>query len=420
MPTLQKHKPADCTFGERTREGEGSVTRRSSWARVVLVGAILGLAFVPVVSAPLGTRSLTASTLKVRLDRFIALGVPGAVARVRLSNGASLTATAGKARLGNARAVDSSDAWRIASVTKLVTAAVVLQLAREGRISLDDNASRYLGSRVVRHAETITLRQLLNHTSGVPDYLKAPDFPWQISAKAVMAHRLDQTSPRLRISQADALPRSFLPGTRHDYSNTNYLLLGLIAEVVTGKPFEALVQERVIEPLGLMHTGFPDAKGRIGIPHLGATIASDGPGGPFADAGHPIDVSDHALLPAADGGLYSNASDLAAIVDALVSGLLAKGGREAFVDMTREAAPSPDGDYEYGLGVMVIRTRCGVTVYGHEGQDLGAYTLAFGEARPGGRALVLGLNASIELTPKLEREADSLMDAVFCPKEKDR
>lgn len=346
------------------------------------------------------------------MQRLLDLGVPGAVAWVRDVGGAVSAAAAGRTVAPVVRSARIDDAWRVASVTKLVTAAVVLQLAAEGRLRLDAPVAELLGP-VVRDSHAMTVRQLLDHTAGVPDYLAAPDFPWQVSAAAVMAHLHDRIAPETRIAAADVLPRLGVPGAEYRYSSTHYLLLGLIIERTTGTTYEQAVRDRVIEPLGLTRTGFPDEVGRVPFPELGASLPADRPGQPFADGEHLLDLGVRRLLPAADGGLVSNGPDMLRLLDAMVAGQLAGGG-SALGAMSAGSVAVPDEDHRYGLGVMLVPTTCGGTGYGHDGEDLGTYSMAFCDGTAGGRALVLGINVTIELDPELEDEVDALLDDVLC------
>lgn len=352
--------------------------------------------------------------LEDRLKRFIDLGVPGAIACIRDEKGVVRAAAAGRTVGVGARPARTDDAWRVGSVTKLITAAVVLQLAAEGRLSIDDPLAGSAGV-VVRHSEVITIRQLLDHTAGVPDYLTAPDFPWQVSAQAVAAHLHNRVLPTERVAQAEVLTRPGPPGSMHHYSNTNYLLLGLIIESATGLRYEQAVQQRVIDRFNLQRTLFPGDDGRVPVPDLGASMPADLPGRPFADRHRLLDVTRRRMFPTADGGLISDATDLLGLLDALVSGELLGGGRSAFEAAVTPGVTSPDGDYRYGLGVMIVPvpTSRGHTAFGHDGEDLGTYTSAFSDGTAGGRALVLGLNTTIELRPELEDEVDQLLDDVM-------
>ena len=136
--------------------------------------------------------------------------------------------------------------YRIGSVTKQFTAALVLREAEAGRLSLDDPLSKYVPD-YDTHGKTVTLRELLRHTAGVPNYTNNPDF-WKQS-------RLDLTdSAVLAMGHGDSL--DFVPGTHWSYSNTGYYLLGLVLEKVTGRPYDELVNDSLAAPLGLGHTRY--------------------------------------------------------------------------------------------------------------------------------------------------------------------
>jgi D-alanyl-D-alanine carboxypeptidase len=242
---------------------------------------------------------------------------------------------------------------------------VILQLADEGRLSLDDSLARFLPE-ALPDGDRITLRHLLNHTSGIGDYVDDPGF-----IDAAFANPSRVWTPQELIAIANGMPRHFTPGAadRWDYSNTNYILLGLVAEVAGGASIAALLLTRVFEPLGMTSTYFsnstslvaPFAQGYVdlnGIPNFAVgTLVSPSVAG-------------------AAGAVVSTGGDLLRFVEALAAGdLVSPAGHAArltTVPASRVRLPGESFDFEYGLGVLV-----GDGWIGHDGAIPGYETEAY-------------------------------------------
>jgi D-alanyl-D-alanine carboxypeptidase len=292
----------------------------------------------------------------------------------------------------------------------MVTGAVVLQLEREGLLMFSEPVSRYVPDTPRRFRRT-SIRQLLQHTSRVPDYLKSADEPLQVSAAALVANLDKPRSASDRIARAARMPRSTSLAGEHDYSNTNYVLLERVIEAVTGKPFQKVVDERVIGPLHLGATTFPSAEGQLPSPHLKGYVPGDSSRGPFTDRRNLADVTEHHVLGDAEGSLVSTAADLSTLLGALVAGKVS-GGRPA-VDLLRNAVSDHDGFYRYGPGIMELKTTCGRRVVGHDGRDLGLYTRAFADPASG-RRMVIVVNTALDGAAKLEAAIEQFQNDVFC------
>ncbi|MFD5200652.1 serine hydrolase domain-containing protein [Streptomyces sp. NPDC058375] len=280
--------------------------------------------------------------------------------------------------------------FRAGSLTKTFTATVVLQLVAEHRLRLDNTVNSLLPDQVragnALSGEPITVRQLLNHTSGLYDYLDGllPHF-----------RSLDQFWPRDQLIGIGLdEPRYFpTPGTRFRYSNTNYLLLDLIVERVTDRDLRTNLERRVLAPLGLRDTSYPLAQRTIGGPHArGYTDVSfllpDVP-----DATR-FDITGFSPSEAgASGALVTTAADIARFYRALLRGRLLPPGllRSMLTDTvpTTGSAPPAVG---YGLGVYVYATGCG-PAFGHGGTAPGYLTFAL-NSRGGREQLVAHTNWS--------------------------
>ncbi|NYE38141.1 D-alanyl-D-alanine carboxypeptidase [Nocardioides cavernae] len=321
----------------------------------------------PDAPAPTETRS---SGVQSRLERLLSeTGLPGAIATVKDGEGRTRTYVAGTAQIGTDRAIDPRSRVRIASNTKMFTATVVLQLVAEGRVGLDRSVDTYLPGLVrgsSNDGRRITVRQLLQQRSGLPDY----DSLVIDAGGSLDAVRHTYVEPHELLTAALAERRHFRPGTRWAYSNTNYVLLGLLAQKVTGRPVGELITRRIIEPLGLADTYWPEV-GEQGIrgPHPHGYL-TEAPGDPWTDATR-LDPS----LGWAAGQLVSTPGDLGRFLQGLMGGELLP------VDLlaqmrTGVRAPHFDAEpgWRYGLGLASRTLSCGVRAWGHGGDIQGFET----------------------------------------------
>ena len=304
---------------------------------------------------------------------LVASGAPGAVAVVRTQTGTT-RAAAGFARLRPPVRMQASDRFRVASITKTFVATVVLRLAARGQLRLDDLVDRWLPG-LIPSGERTTLRQLLGHTSGLFDYVD--DAAW---VRKRIANPGREWSPRELVAIAVSHPTLFRPGTKWSYSNTNYVVLGLVVEAVTGGTLRGELQKRIFGPLRLRATSYPSGTmmpGRFAHGYIGS-----GSNVPLPPGTRLLDVSSR-LSPSAWGAgqIVSNADDLTRFFAALLGGRLLPARQLA-------AMRSDVMDSEYGLGLGIAYTRCG-TAYGHEGEMPGYRTIAWTTADGGRAASVL-------------------------------
>lgn len=305
-----------------------------------------------------------------RLDRLVShTGFPGVVATVADADGRVRTYTAGTGDLATGEEVPADARVRIASNTKMFTATVVLQLVGEGKVDLDARVERYLPG-VVRgpggDGRRTTVRQLLQQTSGLPDYdslvIEAG------GSMSAVAHTYFE--PHDLLDAALAEKRHFAPGTKWEYSNTNYVVLGLLVQRVTGRPVGEEITRRIIEPLDLRDTYWPRVgEQRIRGSHPHGYLAEE-PGAPWED----ITRMDPSLGWAA-GQLVSTPADLGAFMAALVGGELLEPAQLA---QMRQTVRAPHFDarpgWRYGLGLASTELECGVVGWGHGGDIQGFET----------------------------------------------
>lgn len=368
----------------------------------VVVLTVAGLLGAAVTTAAATTKSPVQDSLDalVTQQKF-----PAALAWVS-KDGRSASLVAGSARLGSAVPVPADGQVRAGSNTKTFTAVVVLQLVAEGRVGLDAPIEEYLpglvrGEGIDGHA--ITVRQLLQHTSGLPnytEYLGVDDF-------AELRHRFFQ--PHDLLAAALAHPAKFAPGTKWEYSNTNYLLAGLLIEHVTGRPVQEQITERVIRKAGLRHTYWPQPGDQtIQGPHPHGYAAADSTGTKVVDATE-MDPS----WGGAAGQLISTPSDLARVDRALLDGRLLPPAQLAEMRRTVDAPEFPG--WRYGLGLFRVPLSCGGVYWGHGG-DIPGYETR-GGATEDGRSVGLAVTALPGTFGDGEQAAKAVLSAVdtaFC------
>jgi D-alanyl-D-alanine carboxypeptidase len=318
---------------------------------------------------------------------LVASGAPGAVAVVRTPSG-TRRAAAGLARLRPPDRMKAVDRFRIASVTKTFVATVVLQLAAERRLRLDDRVERWLPGLLPNGGAT-TLRQLLGHTSGLFDY--DDEEAW---VRARIANPAREWSPHELVAVAISHPPVFAPGTAWEYSNTNYVVLGLLVEAVTGKTLEQALRERILRRLRLGATSYPTGTAMPGPAAHGYVGA--GPGLPIPP-GTQLDVTT-LLSPSAWGAgqMVSNGDDLTRFFSALLGGRLLAARQLAVMKAGVKGA-------EYGLGLMISFTRCG-TAFGHRG-DIPGYRSIVWSTAGGRRVAAVMVNVDDTRVPQSRLES---------------
>lgn len=359
--------------------------------RIAVIAALLlfGLTVAPACAQP---TTVDAALTGVVEDNDLA----GGIAVVR--DGATLTrSTAGHSDVETKAGFAPNTHIRAASITKTFVAATVLQLVAEGRVDLDAPIGAYLPGRIRGEGidpNAITVRQLLRHQSGLPEYFDDDTPP---PAEPVTAHQL--------LDAALTRPAQFPPGTAMKYTNTNYIIAGLLIEKVTGRPAVDELTSRIIVPLGLFDTYFP---------------APDDTGlrPPFAHGyevvdGRRTDVTDfNASAAGLAGGMVTTNEDTSAFITALLDGrVVPRAQLDEMMNTVEWLSPGPG--FRYGLGLSSIDLACGVTVWGHGGDIEGYHTLMVKSFD--------GPAVSMTFTqdpPETESIADdpraAVLDAVYC------
>lgn len=315
------------------------------------------------------------------LERLVAApgGPPGAIAT--LYRGGKLTVLrAGQADVRKKAAPRATDHMRIASVAKAFSGAVALNLVRAGKLGLDDSIGQRLSGMPAAWS-AVTVRQMLNHTSGLPDYTQSNGFVEQAQKKP---H--GYVSPQTIVSWVAKDPLEFTPGSKYEYSNTDNIVVGLIAEAVTGGSYTQALEEIVFGPTGLRQTSLP-TKAALPNPYIHGYQVAPGE--------KPADVST-ALSPSgawASGGIVSTPANLNTFIRSYL-GLKyfdkAQQEQQMRWFVGGESSPPGPGKNSAGLALFRYQSKCG-TVYGHTGNFPG-YTQWAAATADGSRSVTTSLN----------------------------
>jgi D-alanyl-D-alanine carboxypeptidase len=326
-------------------------------------------------------------------------GPPGAIVTL-YRKGRTTVLRAGVSKVGTRRSPRATDHMRIASIAKAFSAAIVLQLADQRRLRLGDTLGRR-DPGLPRAWARVTIRQLLNHTSGLPDYTESDGFRQQVDTDPT-----GYVAPRTVISWVAHDSLLFTPGSRYRYSNTDNIVAGLIAERVTHRSYANLLRTRIVGPLKLRQTSFP-MRVALPRPYLHGYAVSPGAA--------PRDVSE-ALSPSgawASGAIVSTPRDLGSFIRGYIGGkLFSRGARRQQFRFVAGAGSSPPGPgaNAAGLGVFSYRSRCG-TVYGHTGNFPGYVQWAAATA-DGRRSVTTTLNIAAPTGRLLAKLRGMQADAV--------
>ncbi|MGZ8502151.1 MAG: serine hydrolase domain-containing protein [Candidatus Limnocylindrales bacterium] len=327
----------------------------------------------PVIDLPrTGPPSATAATgraLSLRLDSLRATyGLPGVSVAIRFADGSTWTGTSGLADVETGRPVTPDTEFAVASISKTFLAALILALAEDDQLELETPVVSYLPDLAIDPA--ITVRQLLDHTSGLHDYFYDPDID-----KALLADR------EAVWTAEDALgyvgKPYFKPGKGWHYSNTNYLVLGLLAEAIDGAPVAEQLHSRFLTPLGLDHThyqGVDDPLGPLARAYRFNGPGLDEPAIALTDGTDVVPFTSVVTAAGSAGSIASMAEDLVTWAKALYDGgVLSPASLAAMVADVELTAPFKPS-IPYGLGVQAA-TIDGRPTLGHSGRLLGSRTV---------------------------------------------
>jgi D-alanyl-D-alanine carboxypeptidase len=356
-------------------------------------------------ATPPALKPINHAALQTTVDRTAReLLVPGAVVLVRTPQG-EFAATYGTTLLGTTSPPRADTHFRIASNTKTMTAAVIVQLAQEGRLSLSDPVSKYV--RNVPNGDNITIAELLDMRSGLYNYTNASEVSASVDHNPTRVWTPDEL-----LAIAFAHPPNFPPGASYEYCNTNYTLLGLVAEQVDRRPLAQSMQERLFWPLAMQHTALPpntvntlpepyshgylygsSSVALVGTPPYSPAVQAAARAGTLL----PNDYTDlnHSVAAAA-GGVISTTNDLATWVQALVAGRVFNSvyQRRWLDSLQPEDSSKPDGQ-QYGYGISRLRWGPNA-IYFHGGETPG-YNSFIGYDLTNQVTLVVWTNLTVSL-----------------------
>jgi D-alanyl-D-alanine carboxypeptidase len=288
------------------------------------------------------------------LKRSFAADQPGAAVIVTDDGKVVYKAGQGLADIEAKRPITSATVFRMGSITKQFSAAIMLQLVAEGKVALDDPLSKFLPD-YPRPGADATIAQILNHTVGVQSYTNIPG--WMVEAKTSRAYTTEQM-----IAEFRDLPAPSKPGEKWEYNNSGYVLVGAVIEKVTGKPWHVNVDERIARPLGLRTIRYGELEGDTPNMAIGYT---------FADNKVVPAQKIHMSVPHAAGALIGSVEDLAKWNDALHHGKVVRADLYAKMIAPTVMADGKTEDYGFGIAPREVRSRKAV---GHGGGIFGFST----------------------------------------------
>jgi D-alanyl-D-alanine carboxypeptidase len=342
--------------------------------------------------------------LQQAADQLVADGVPGVIIMTRRGQQVS-NVVAGLADKATGQPMQPQDKVRIGSITKTFVATVVLQLAAERRLSLNDSVQKWLPGVITGHGyhpAQITIRQLLQQTSGIQDYTSAPGFLTEANlAKTWQPQQLVDIALRLGPPVHGWL-----------YSDTNYILLGMIIQKVTGRSPVTEISRRILVPLGLHDTSFPLTSKQIPAPYAHGYYGS-------------LDVTNLVSPSIAwtAGAMISTVDDVARFYRALLDGRLLPPAQQR--ELLAAIPVNDTGELfaeHYGLGIYSVQLSCG-TAWGHDGGIIGFKTFAY-TSPDGNRQAVIVYNDYKKSVPPpagtgtaaFQRDVKKATEVAFCGK----
>ncbi|MFE4371090.1 serine hydrolase domain-containing protein [Streptomyces sp. NPDC056835] len=379
--------------------------------RLWLSTAVLALAVsaLPSTASSATPRSSAAGwSVQRGADALRDTGVTGVSVRLETPQGTT-TARSGVGNLVSDQPVPMDGYLRLGSTTKTFVATVVLQLVGEKRLSLDRTVEQLLPGTVSgagNDGRTITVRDLLQHTSGLYDYIYDV-FP-EPSAQTYYANRWRTYRPEQLIAKAMRHEPAFPAGTRWAYSNTNYVLAGMIIEKVTGLSWEQQVRDRILRPLGLRRTETPGTWPFLPDPHT-ANYQQFTADDPMTDTTIPYRPFDSG----ADGSMTGTAHDLNRFFTALATGRLL-GPSELAAMRTTVPVPQDSGHpagTRDGLGLFFTPLSCGGGYFGHGGSGFG-YVIRTAVTTDGRRAITVSAHSRSADPNTAIRQEDALRNLI--------
>jgi D-alanyl-D-alanine carboxypeptidase len=362
----------------------------------VVAGALLAVfaatVAAPSPAAPAGDRT---AKLQQTLDDAVAAGAPGAILLARTGD-QTIRLTSGYANLATKTRPRATDRFRVGSLTKTFVSAVVLQLAGEHKLSLEDSVEKHLPG-LVPNGKNISIRQLLDMKAGLYDYPEDP----RVEGSFTSGDWAHEWKPEKLVEIAVSHKPLFAPGTSWSYCNTCYILAGLIVEKATGNSVEAELSRRIFRPLHLRATSL-DSQQRIVGRHVH---------GYYRDGKKLLDTT--LLTPSwgwSAGAIVSTADDIATFYRALARGQVV---RPELLREMRKSVAAYSQTARYGLGLADLPGPCG-RLEGNGGDIVGYNSSAYG-SRDGRRQYVLFVNLDeASFTKRITGALNRIQAAAYC------
>jgi D-alanyl-D-alanine carboxypeptidase len=377
------------TLSTAWRAGKLKDISVKSVAACAAAALTVGFAAAPTAAAP------ARPDLEELADAIVDAGAPGAIVTVEDEDG-TWTGASGVGNLRTGSEPDPQGRIRIGSITKTFTATMVLQLAEEGAIELDAPIDQYLDG-VLPYGEDITVRRLLQQNSGIPDY---QDDLWP-DPRTAAEHRFESYEPEALVAIATREPLD--PSGEFQYSNTNYIVLGMLIEEVTQRALATELRERILIPAGLDRTYLAEAFPLMPFPAMRGYEALGVEGEPLTDL-----TAFNMTVSWSTGAIVSTQADVNRFFEALLGGELL--GDELLSEM-KKTIPAFKG-FGYGLG-LAGGEPCGTPIWGHVGGSVGYLTYSFTDDGAE-RQITITVNQSLTATPEVSDAITAMVAAEFC------
>jgi len=351
----------------------------------------------------LNTAFPKAAVLQAVLDKYTAAGVPGVSIAVYNEDLGWWTGVSGYARIESKTPMTPCHLQYLQSVSKTYMAVTILQLVEKGKLELDHPITRYLPakySRFIPNADSISIHMLLNHTSGVPEYNTQPRLVSKVLLNPTRILKVEEVLECLA-----GEPAQFPPGARHSYANTNYLLLALVADVVTGNHAK-FMSENIFKPLGLRHTFYRNEKGYPDYPELVDSYWD------VLNTGRPANITPMQRSNVAsligDDGIVCTPIDVVLFLEGLMEGKLISRNS---LELMQQWVKNSKGEPTYGLGLYHYNAG-GLEGVGHGGGGIGAGCVLL--YVPTQKTYVfIGVNIGVLIESNLSKKCQDMRDELL-------
>ncbi|MFB7614989.1 serine hydrolase domain-containing protein [Kitasatospora sp. NPDC056181] len=365
------------------------------------------------VAAPAAATAAVPDTAGVRaaLQAAVNAGAPGAFAVIRDHGAAEgkVSLTVGKADL-DGTPMNADWRFRVGSNSKMFTAVLVMQLVEQGRIDLDKPLRDYLPAGTLPEGWTMTGRQVMEHRAGIYDHTN--DLLEQAGEETTSAFeariRHNVYDPAKLVSMSVAHGVQYTPGSRYSYSNTDFVLMGLAVEHITGRPYADVLRDEVIDPLALSRTSFEVPAEGIEGRHVTGYLTNDDRSKPLLDS-----TEQTGSWVWSAGAVVSSARDMDRFLTTLMAGSAGGLVSDDSLKQMTSVLPTPTAKVSYGLGLRQIALSCG-NVFGHGGIVQGFQTQSF-TTPDGRRSVVVFANASNNGT--VTQGLMNALEPAFCGKQ---